>query len=256
MASAIIGGLRQRGLAPEQIDVVEPWTEARQALKTHHGVAAQAEAGAFLVRADLLVWAVKPQVFAQVAPVVAPQLGRDVVQLSIMAGVRIKTVQEVTQAAAVVRCMPNTPALIGQGMTALFAVPAVTAAGRALAEAVMRSCGDALWVDDEAQLDAVTALSGSGPAYVFYFLEAMQQAGVALGLNAVQSRHLATQTFAGAAALAAQSAETLATLRERVTSKGGTTFAALNSLQHDDVSAAFVRAMMAAHARAVELGNE
>lgn len=119
----------------------------------------------------------------------------------------------------------------------------------------MRCAGDTLWVEEEAQLDAVTALSGSGPAYVFYFLEAMQQAGVELGLSAGQSRLLATQTFAGAAALAADSDDPLATLRERVTSKGGTTFAALERMRQDGVGEAFVRAMKAAHARALELGG-
>ena len=131
-----------------------------------------------------------------------------------------------------------------------------TAADRALAEAVIRTTGDALWVEREDQLDAVTALSGSGPAYVFYFLEAMQQAGVELGLTPEQARALAVGTFAGGAHLAAQSAEPLATLRERVTSKGGTTHAALTALEQAGVKAAFVKAMHAACVRAAELGDE
>lgn len=254
MATAIMGGLLRQGLAPRQIQVVEPQAAARQALQARLGVTAQAAAGAFLDDADLLVWAVKPQVFAEAAQPVVAHAAQSL-QLSIMAGVRVATLQQVTQSDAVVRCMPNTPALVGQGMTALYAAPAVDVGGRALAEAVMRGAGQTLWVNEEAQLDAVTALSGSGPAYVFYFLEAMQQAGTELGLAPEQARLLATETFAGAAALAADADEPLATLRERVTSKGGTTFAALTSLQQDAVAEAFVRAMKAAHARAVELGS-
>ena len=254
MASAILGGILRRGLAPSQIHVVEPLEAARQALQQRFGVAAEAAAGPALDGVDLLVWAVKPQVFAEAAAPVAVHVA-GATQLSIMAGVRVASLQAATRVLAVVRCMPNTPALVGQGMTALFAASGVDAAARALCEAVMRCAGDALWVASEAQLDAVTALSGSGPAYVFYFLEAMQRAGAALGLDAEQARHLATRTFAGAAALAADSDEPLATLRERVTSKGGTTFAALTSLQKDGVGEAFERAMRAAHARAVELGQ-
>lgn len=254
MASAIIGGVLRHGVAAGQVRVVEPAAGARAALQERYGVGTEAAPDAFIADADLLVWAVKPQVFAQAAAPVA-RWAAGVIQLSIMAGVHVRTVQSATQSPAAVRCMPNTPALVGQGMTALFAATGVDAAARALCEAVMRCTGDALWVDSEAQLDAVTALSGSGPAYVFYFLEAMQRAGAALGLDAEQARHLATRTFAGAAALAADSDEPLATLRERVTSKGGTTFAALTSLQEDGVGEAFERAMRAAHARAVELGQ-
>lgn len=255
MATAIIGGVLRAGLPPEQVSVIEPLDAAREALQARLGIAAQPVAGAFLGAADLVLWAVKPQVFAEAARPVAPHVA-GVLQLSIMAGVRVAGIQAATGSRRVVRCMPNTPALIGQGMTALFATAEVDAAERTLAETVMRCAGDALWVNDEDRLDAVTALSGSGPAYVFYFLEAMQQAGVELGLDAAQARRLATQTFAGAAALAAGSDESLAMLRERVTSKGGTTFAALSCLQQAGVSEAFVRAMKAAHARAVELGGD
>ncbi|MCK9515513.1 MAG: pyrroline-5-carboxylate reductase [Ottowia sp.] len=254
MATAIMGGVLRQGLPASQIRVVEPLDAARQALQEQLGVAAQSVAGAFLADADLVLWAVKPQVFAEAAAPAAAHVAQ-AVQLSIMAGVRVAAIEAVTGSRRVVRCMPNTPALIGQGMTALFATAAVDGTGRGLSEAVMRCAGDTLWVEEEAQLDAVTALSGSGPAYVFYFLEAMQQAGVELGLSAGQSRLLATQTFAGAAALAADSDDPLATLRERVTSKGGTTFAALERMRQDGVGEAFVRAMKAAHARALELGG-
>jgi pyrroline-5-carboxylate reductase len=152
--------------------------------------------------------------------------------------------------------MPNTPALIGQGMSGLYAAAGVDASDRAHAEAVIRATGDALWVAEERLLDAVTALSGSGPAYVFYVLEAMQAAGVELGLAPEQARHLAVATFAGSAALARQASEPLATLRERVTSKGGTTDAALTVLNDASVRPAFIRALEAAVGRAQALGDE
>ena len=173
-----------------------------------------------------------------------------------MAGIRAADIAAATGSARIVRCMPNTPALVGRGMTGLFASDAVSAADRQLAEAVIRTTGDALWVEREAQLDAVTALSGSGPAYVFYFLEAMQQAGTELGLSAEQARRLAVGTFAGGAQLAADSTEPLALLRERVTSKGGTTYAALTAMDQAGIKDAFVQAMHAACTRAKELGDE
>jgi pyrroline-5-carboxylate reductase len=152
--------------------------------------------------------------------------------------------------------MPNTPALIGLGMTALLARPAVTAADRLIVEAVVQTTGAHLWLTLEEQLDAVTALSGSGPAYVFYFMEAMVEAGVEMGLDAAQSRQLALATFVGASALAQASDEPLATLRERVTSMGGTTYAALSAMQASGVKPQFKAAMQAARQRAAELGDE
>jgi len=154
-----------------------------------------------------------------------------------------------------VRSMPNTPALIGRGIAGLYATPAVSAAERAQVEALLAPAGATLWVAQEADLDAVTALSGSGPAYVFYFIEAMLQAAQDMGLSADQGRALALATFAGATELARQSDEPVALLRERVTSKGGTTHAALSSLQADGVREAFVRAIRAAQRRAHELGE-
>jgi pyrroline-5-carboxylate reductase len=151
--------------------------------------------------------------------------------------------------------MPNTPALIGQGIAGLYAEPAVSAAGRDGAEALLAPTGGVLWVAHEADLDAVTALSGSGPAYVFYFLEAMMQAAVEMGLSPEQGRALGQATFAGAAALAMRSDLSPAALREQVTSKGGTTHAAITSLDADGVKTRFVKALHAARARAEELGR-
>ena len=254
MASAIIGGLIRQGLPATQVMVVEPFEATRVLLKSQHGVQAHPAPGPFLADADLIVWAVKPQSFREAAAPVAPLAGR-ALQLSVMAGIRAADIAAASGSARIVRCMPNTPALVGRGMTGLFDAEGA-AADRQLAETVIRTTGDVLWVEREEQLDAVTALSGSGPAYVFYFLEAMQQAGVELGLTPEQARALAVGTFAGGAHLAAQSAEPLATLRERVTSKGGTTHAALTALEQAGVKAAFVKAMHAACVRAAELGDE
>ena len=254
MASAIIGGLIRQGLPATQVMVVEPFEATRVLLKSQHGVQAHPAPGPFLADADLIVWAVKPQSFREAAAPVAPFAGR-ALQLSVMAGIRAADIAAASGSARIVRCMPNTPALVGRGMTGLFDASGAPA-DRQLAETVIRTTGDVLWVEREEQLDAVTALSGSGPAYVFYFLEAMQQAGVELGLTPEQARALAVGTFAGGAHLAAQSAEPLATLRERVTSKGGTTHAALTALEQAGVKAAFVKAMHAACVRAAELGDE
>jgi pyrroline-5-carboxylate reductase len=177
-------------------------------------------------------------------------------QLSVAAGIRSDSMAAWLGIERIVRSMPNTPALVGKGMTALFARPAVGAGDRKRVEDVIATTGEHLWVEREEQLDAVTALSGSGPAYVFYFLEAMEQAGAQLGLSREQARRLAVATFAGAAELAHASEEPLALLRERVTSKGGTTCAALTSMEADGVKASFVKALHAAATRATQLGDE
>ncbi len=177
--------------------------------------------------ADVVVLAVKPQQMRDVATALAPHLTRQLV-LSIAAGIRSSDLSRwLGGYDAIVRTMPNTPALIGMGITGMAAQAGVSAAQREQADAVMRAVGKTVWLDDEAQIDAVTAVSGSGPAYVFYFLEAMQEAARAMGLNAEQGRELALATFTGAAQLAAQSDEPVDVLRARVTSKGGTTHAAI-----------------------------
>ncbi len=255
MASAIIGGLIRQGLAPEKIRVVEPFESTRAGLAAQHGVVVQAAAGEFLQDVALVVWAVKPQMFTEAAAPVRPFVS-SAVQLSVMAGIRSDSLAAACGTERIIRCMPNTPALVGRGMTALFARAGLEEADRVRAEQVIRTTGDALWVEREEQLDAVTALSGSGPAYVFYFLEAMQQAGEQMGLSASQARQLAVGTFDGASALAGASSEALSVLRERVTSKGGTTYAALTSMESSGVKDAFIRAMQAAQQRAVELGDE
>ncbi|NNU44959.1 pyrroline-5-carboxylate reductase [Ramlibacter montanisoli] len=255
MASAIIGGLIQQGLAPANVAVVEPFAEARARLKQQFGVDAQEHAGPALASAGLVVWAVKPQTFKEAAAQARAHV-RQALHLSVAAGIRSDSIAAWLGTERIVRSMPNTPALVGKGMTALYARAGVVAADKERVEQVIATTGEHLWVEQESHLDAVTALSGSGPAYVFYFLEAMTQAGTEMGLGAEQARRLAVATFAGASELARASAEPLQVLRERVTSKGGTTYAALTSLEGDGVQQSFVKALHAACKRAAELGDE
>ena len=255
MASALIGGLLAQGMAPTQIEVVEPSEAARSSLLAQFGVTAQALPGPELRAADLVVWAVKPQVFREAALQARP-LTSSALHLSVAAGIRSSSIAQWLGTERVVRAMPNTPALIGRGMSALFARKAVDALERKRVEQLMAPTGEMLWVDEESLLDAVTALSGSGPAYVFYFLEAMTRAGTSMGLSEAQAHQLAVGTFAGAAELARQSDEAPAVLRQRVTSKGGTTHAAIESMEHAGVADALVQAIEAAQQRAHELGDE
>ena len=255
MASAIIGGLLKAGRPVGSVLVVEPFEAQRDKLRADLQVHALAAADASLAQAALVVWAVKPQLFSAAALPCAAHVAQ-ALQLSVMAGIRSDAIAHATGSQRVVRAMPNTPALIGQGVAGLFAREAVTAADRTAVEAVLAPTGQTLWVAREDQLDAVTALSGSGPAYVFYFIEALMQAAQDMGLSAEQGRSLALATFAGSTALAQVSADPPALLRERVTSKGGTTFAALSALEADQVKASIVRAVKAAQARARELGDE
>ena len=259
MASALIGGLLRAGRTPADLLVVEPLAAQRDKLQADFGLQALPAAGPALAQAGLVVWAVKPQLFAQAAAPCAPHLA-GALQMSVMAGIRCAGIARALGLAEadarIVRSMPNTPALIGRGIAGLYATPAVTAAERGQVEALLAPTGQMLWVDREADLDAVTALSGSGPAYVFYVIEAMVAAAAEMGLTPEQGKRLALATLDGATELAARSDEPPAVLRERVTSKGGTTHAALQSLQADGVAPAFVKALKAAQHRAAELGDE
>ena len=255
MASAVIGGLLKQGLPAGQIQVVEPFAEQRARLVQQFGVAVSDAPGASLSSAGLVVWAVKPQTFKEAAAQTRAHT-QTALHLSVAAGIRSDSIAQWLDTERVVRSMPNTPALVGKGMTALFARPAATAADRAAVERVIQTTGEYLWLDDETQLDAVTALSGSGPAYVFYFLEAMIQAGTDMGLEPEQARKLAVGTFVGASALAHASDEPPEVLRARVTSKGGTTYAALTSMEQAGIKQQFMHAIQAARQRAGELGDE
>ena len=254
MASAVIGGLVAGGHDPAAIVVVEPFEAQRARLRADFGVTATAGAVASLARAGLVVWAVKPQVFKQAAATCRERVA-SALQLSVMAGIRSSAIAAATGTERVVRAMPNTPALIGMGIAGLYARDAVNAAERARVEALLAPTGRTLWVEREADLDAVTALSGSGPAYVVYFAEAMMVAAQEMGLTPEIGRQLALATFAGATELALRSDEPVEVLRERVTSKGGTTHAAITVFDAGGVKDTVVRALIAARDRARELGR-
>ena len=255
MAVALISGLYRQGFPAAAIQVVEPFTEARDALADRFGVRCTATVDAAALDCHVLVLAVKPQ---QMREAVAPLVGKLNAQLvvSIAAGMRLADISRwLGGHRHVVRTMPNTPALIGAGITGLCADPGVNQDGRDNAENLLRAVGNTFWVHDEKQMDAVTAVSGSGPAYVFYFLEAMEKAALDLGFDADTARRISVETVVGAAQLAAQSSESLSTLRQRVTSKGGTTEAALLAFDASGVASGIERGIMAAEARGRELGD-
>lgn len=254
MASAIVGGLVAKGRPGASIVVIDPAEARRAELEAAFGVRTAPSGDARLADAAMVVWAVKPQVFTEAAAPCRLYVGR-ALHLSVMAGIRIEAIAAATGAERIVRAMPNTPALIGQGIAGLHASAAASNEDRRQVEVVLAPTGRLLWVKRERDLDAVTALSGSGPAYVFYVIEAMVDAALSMGLAPAPARELALATLAGATALAAASHDPPALLRERVTSKGGTTQAAIEVLDAAGVKPAFIAAIRAAEARARELGD-
>ena len=255
MAAALIGGMLAKGYEAADIAVVELQEDARARLRERFGVRTHASLDAAALTCDMLVLAVKPQQMRDALMPVAGLLAHQVV-VSIAAGLRLGDMARwLGGYARLVRCMPNTPALIGAGVTGLFADASVSEAERAAVGQVMASVGEIVWIDTEAQMDAVTAVSGSGPAYVFHFLEALEAAGVSQGFDADTARKLAIGTVLGAARLAADSDEGPAVLRERVTSKGGTTAAALAVMAEGDLLGLVGRAVDAAEVRGKALGD-
>jgi len=255
MAAALIGGLLRAGHSPTDLAVVEVDAGRCAQLRRDFGLTAITAPDASLRAADVVVLAVKPQQMRTACEAAQPFLGEPLV-VSIAAGIRSVDIARWLGRPPIVRTMPNTPALIGRGITGMVASRHVSDAQREAAAAILQAVGSVIWLDDETKLDAVTAVSGSGPAYVYYFIEAITRAGTELGLSAEAARALAVQTFVGAAHLAAESAEPLATLRERVTSKGGTTAAALDWLESNAVGARIIEAVHAANRRAGELADE
>jgi pyrroline-5-carboxylate reductase len=258
MATALIAGLAGQLTAGANIHVVDPNPDQLARLAASYGVSTAPQIDAATGSSDVIVLAVKPQQMREVAAALLAQLGNArPLLLSIAAGIRGADLSRwLGGYGAIVRTMPNMPALIGQGITGMVALEGVSAAQKAAADDIMKAVGATVWLDDEALIDPVTAVSGSGPAYVFYFIEAMQQAAQELGLSAEQGRQLALATFSGAAQLAAQSPDEVALLRERVTSKGGTTYAALTSMEQSGVKQAIVDAIKAAAQRGRELGEQ
>ncbi len=253
MANALIGGLRKQGYSAAGIQVIEPVAELREKLTDTYGVRCAEAVDASALNCEVMVLAVKPQVMRHALEPVASKLNGALV-ISIAAGLRVADLSRwLGNHSRVVRCMPNTPALIGAGITGLYADASVDREGRDVAEKILSAAGRTLWVSEETQIDAITAISGSGPGYVFYFIEALEKAAQELGFDAATAHTLAVETFVGSARLAEASPEPAAVLRERVTSKGGTTEAALNSFEADGVSAAIRRGAAAAQHRGREL---
>ena len=255
MAAAMIGGLIGRGIPGADLHVVELRAEAREDLRQRFGVNAHAAPDAACTVCDAIVLAVKPQQMREVARQIAPHLGSQLV-VSIAAGIRLGDLARwLGGYSRLVRVMPNTPALIGAGISGLHALPAVDATGRAQAEAILQAVGNTFWVDDEARMDSVTAVTGSGPAYVFMFIEALQSGALAMGFDPATAHRMAVDTVLGAARLAESSSDSPAELRVKVTSKGGTTEAALAVMQQRAVVDGIVAGMRAAEARGRELGE-
>ncbi len=251
MASCLIGGLLADGFPRQKIAVADPDAATRASLRERFGCQVSASSAAFIAAADVVILAVKPQVMRTVVselPADTPLL------LSVAAGVRSGQLQHwLGRQAAIIRAMPNTPALVSSGATALFANEQVSAGQRELAEFILRAVGLTLWLEDETAMDAVTAVSGSGPAYFFYFMEAIEAAGRELGLSAEVAHLLTLQTTLGAARMALESEASVAELRHQVTSPGGTTERALQMLESDAVAEKISAAVRAARARSQEL---
>jgi len=254
MARALIGGLQTNGYLMSDINVIEPDAEKRTLLHGDFGVSVTEQLPS-VAMADIVVLAVKPQQLRDLSIFLGSLLQKQLL-ISIAAGIRAKDIARwLGGYQSIIRVMPNTPAQIQLGVSALYAMPEVTQAQHVQAETILKAVGEILWLDEEAKMDAVTAISGSGPAYVFYFIEAMQQAGLELGLNQDQAKILSLQTFIGASKLAEQSYESPATLRSQVTSKGGTTEQAILTMESATVKSSIIKAAKAAAARSEELGD-
>lgn len=255
MASAIIGGLIAHGQSATDIQVVEIEPTAAAALKARWAVGVHSQLQPLMKEASTLILAVKPQQLpAALATLPAPDATLRVI--SIAAGISTQRLSEMLHGHRnLVRTMPNTPALIGEGVTALYALPEVSPEDRLHAQSLMRAVGSTVWLEEEAQMDAVTAVSGSGPAYVFLLVESLMAAAQAQGLSEALARTLVLQTIKGSALLAAQSTDSAEVLRQKVTSKGGTTEAAIKTLEEKGLRAAFLAAIDAATLRSRELGK-
>lgn len=257
MARSLMGGLIADGCAPQQLWVTDPNQDKLAGLQRDFSVHTAATNLDAAQHADVLVFAVKPQALKQVAHELAPLLQRrKPLVISIAAGIRTGALAAwLGGDLALVRAMPNTPALVRSGATALYANALVSEAQRSQAENILRAVGLTLWLTDESQMDAVTALSGSGPAYFFLVMEALEEAAMRLGLSRETAHLLTLETAFGAAKMALESSEGCGALRARVTSPGGTTEQALRVLQEGRIEALFETALRAAHARSVELAT-
>ena len=256
MAASLIGGLRADGMPASQICASGPDAEQRLQMANEHGIAMHAVNAQAVQGADLIVLAVKPQIMKAVCLDLAPHLQANQLIVSIAAGISCASLNSWLGPLPLVRCMPNTPSLVRQGVSGLLATPQVTAAQRLQAENLLNAVGMTLWLENEAQIDAVTAVSGSGPAYFFLLMEAMTAAGVKLGLPAATAAQLSAQTALGAARMATSSEVDAGELRRRVTSPNGTTEAAIKTFEAGGFASLVENALNAAAKRSVELAHE
>ncbi|MCP2024594.1 pyrroline-5-carboxylate reductase [Pseudomonas laurylsulfatiphila] len=256
MAASLIGGLRAKGLEAAQIRASDPGEETRARVSAEHGIETFADNAQAIEGADVVVLAVKPQAMKAVCEAIRPSLQPHQLVVSIAAGITCASMNNWLGAQPIVRCMPNTPALLRQGVSGLFATAQVTAEQRQQAQELLSAVGIALWLNEEQQLDAVTAVSGSGPAYFFLLIEAMTAAGVKLGLPADIAAQLTLQTALGAAHMAVSSDVDAAELRRRVTSPAGTTEAAIKSFQANGFEALVEKALGAAAHRSAEMAEQ
>ncbi|MHC8388977.1 pyrroline-5-carboxylate reductase [Pseudomonas sp. MDT2-39-1] len=256
MAASLIGGLRAKGLDAAQIRASDPGAETRANVQAEHGVEVFADNADAIQDADVVVLAVKPQAMKAVCEAIRPSLKPNQLVVSIAAGITCASMNNWLGAQPIVRCMPNTPALLRQGVSGLFATAEVNAEQRQQAEELLSAVGIALWLNEEQQLDAVTAVSGSGPAYFFLLIEAMTAAGVKLGLPADIAAQLTVQTALGAAHMAVASDVDAAELRRRVTSPAGTTEAAIKSFQAGGFESLVEKALGAAAHRSAEMAEQ
>lgn len=256
MARSLIGGLVADGIAAEHIHVVDTQPDVLDSLQLQYGVQTDHDLATAISGADVIVLAVKPQQMQDVMKLLSAELPDNALLISIAAGIRLDDMQRwlARPATPIVRAMPNTPALVQAGATALFANEAVTGTQREQAESILRAVGLTIWLDDEAKMDAVTALSGSGPAYFFLVMEAMENAAIELGLPQETARLLCLETAFGAAKMALESGVPAAKLRQQVTSPGGTTERAIHELEDGGLHGLFENALVAAALRARELG--
>jgi len=255
MATALIGGMLGKDFEPQQISVVEISTENRARLQKDFSIRTFENIAEGVAHSQIILLAVKPQQLHEVARQLAPSLGEQLL-ISIAAGIRAADLARWAGSQAIVRAMPNTPALTRSGITGLYALSAVTDSQREQAQNIMSTVGEIMWLQDETMMDAITAISGSGPAYVFYFIEALQQAAQKMGFSSVEARRLSMATFLGASKLAASSNEDVSVLRARVTSKNGTTDCALSSMANNQIAEHIIQAALAAQARSSEMGDE
>ncbi len=257
MASSIIGGLVAEGYPADRIIASDPSRDSLEKLSTSHGVATTTDNSAAVARADVIVLAVKPQVMKSVAQALQPHLTHKPLLISIAAGIPMASLASwLGQDLAIVRCMPNTPALVKTGASGLYANAATSDDQCAIADEILSAVGIVEWLDSETLIDPVTAVSGSGPAYFFLVMEAMIEAGVAQGLNRETATRLTLQTALGSAKLALDSDVDVAELRRRVTSPAGTTEQAVKSFEADGIREIFARAMQRCSDRSVEMAQE